>query len=168
MILRTSISLVLLTPALAFAERPSFAEGLARALLLPAQLGFERAYEKDLIPSAFNQCVQSLKPSSLQPDVEAALQRKFSADEIGALNAFSASPAGIKYYARGLSMILVANGKTPPPASPLTPEESRDFAAFAETSAGTKFLKDKALESPEVAQALRARVGELLKRCELQ
>ena len=94
------------------------------------------------------------------------LRSTFSSEELAQLDVFASSPAGIRYYARGLAFIFAASGRTPPAVIELTPADISALDQFAETAAGTKFLKQKVLERAGLAPPIRARVTALIKGCE--
>lgn len=138
----------------------------AKSALVGMQLSLKHGEQRGEIPAAVSQCVQSLDDSTFDNVFNTALVENLSTLELQATNEFFGSPVGQKYAKQGLMQLYAQVGEQPPEPMPsFSDHEYKRLEAFSRTSAGSKLMVQRVLESPTVRATIGSEINVLLRRC---
>jgi hypothetical protein len=163
---RKLISTCLVFATIGPAYSGTTADFFAMGALTRMQLSIADAEAQGKVSHKAALCVKSVEYFQFLPAFNSLLQESLSSLELTQSDQFFSSSAGIKYARQGLIQVYTNTGHTNQETIPtLTGKELNDVEAFSRSSAGTKLINERVLESPDARKLISARIKEIFQSC---
>ena len=138
----------------------------SKAAMIGMQQAVDRGQMEGRISEATGRCISGLSDDSFASVFTRLLAENLTLEEIAVAEAFSGTEAGRRIVKLAhLQLYMGTEKKLPETLLVFTATEIATIEAYQNTSAGTKLMLQRVLESPTSAVAINRRILDLLKAC---